>query len=415
MGFIHAWTPMEGLPPQIATFLTGLWARVSPWLDDTWRWVRGRWDILGETTSEWGTRLAFVWEDPFLLIASMVVVLLVSNLVLLFFTFSLRAVHYFRDQYRQRMHATWNRLVPGFIAGEETLGEIRRSVPRKDYRLFGAYVRPFLLDIEGEDRARLLGLMEALDYAGFLRKMLSHRSEWNRSFAVHFLGLIKAPETVVLVRPLLRDRSELVRYAASEALMALQDAQSVPVILKALSRTAQDRQDQVSSLLAEFGREILPVLHKLLEAPWAPDWLRVLMINVMGDYVYIDATWDILQTATQTGDRDIFIACLRALAEFEDSTLVGFFEDHLHHDDPVARGVAARALGRIGNQRHLESLAEMLRRNEFWVLREAVNAMIEYGPDGQAALLTAYRVGLVNPLAARLIREALPDETGLPS
>ena len=410
---------MEGLPPKIATFGIELWARVSPWLEDAWWRVRGAWDltgkIIGETASDWGGALARVWEDPFLLIASMVIVLLCSNLLLLFFTFFLRAVYHVRDRHRQTMHATWNRLVPGFIAGEETLEEIRRSVARKDYRLFGAYVRPFLLDIEGEDRARLLGLMEALDYTGFLRDMLSNRSEWTRSFAVHFLGLIKTLETVAWVRPLLQDRAELVRHAASEALMQLQDAQSVPVILKELSRTAKDRQDRVSSLLAEFGREILPVLHKLLAAPWAPDWLRVLMIDLMGHTVYIEATWDILQTATQTGDRDVFIACLRALAEFEDSTLVGFFEDYLHHADPVARGVAARALGKIGNQRHLEPLVEMLRHNEFWVLREAVNAMLEYGPDGKAALLAAYRVGLVTPLAARLIREALPDAAGLPS
>lgn len=407
---------MERLPLQFETFAAGLWARVSPWLDHAWSRVLGWWEFsgnfAGEKASQWGERLAFLWEDPFLLIAFLVVALLFSNLVLLFFTFSLRTVYYFRDKHRQAMHDTWNRLVPGFIAGEETLEEIRRNVAAKDMRLFGAYVRPFLLDIEGKDRDRLLALMEVLDYTGFLRKMLSHRSEWTRSFAVHFLGVIKDGETAVLVRPLLRDRSELVRYAASEALMQLQDTPSVPVILKDLSRTTKDRRDRVSSLLAEFGRGILPVLHKLLEAPWAPDWLRVLMINLIGDYVYIEATWDILRTATQTGDRDVFIACLRALGEFEDSTLVGFFEDHLHHDDPVARGVAARALGRIGELRHLEPLVEMLRQNEFWVLREAVNAMLEYGPDGQATLLAAYRVGRVSPLAARLIREALPDMAG---
>ncbi len=51
----------------------------------------------------------------------------------------------------------------------------------------------------------------------------------------------------------------------------------------------------------------------------------------------------------------------------------------------------------------------MLRSGDFWVLREAVGALMEYGEEGRHSLMDAWRRGAVSPLAARLIREAMPE------
>ncbi len=247
-----------------------------------------------------------------------------------------------------------------------------------------------------------------MGFAELLVGMLSQRSQWSRSFALHFLGLMGASEQVDHIRPHLADRSELVSHSAAEALMLLKDVASVPLILKGMAHSAERRQDRVSALISTYGAEIMPVLHRLLRESWLTGWMQVLILNAMADQVYLDAAWDILELATQTGEREVLIACLRALAEFEDDTLVGYFEDLLADADPVVRSVAARALGKIGEARHLEPLGGMLRSDNFWLLRETVGAMLALGPGGRRALADLERRGEVSPLARRLIHEALP-------
>ena len=356
--------------------------------------------------ADWAPILTQMATDPRWVLVEVVGLMFVCMAFMFAYIVVLRVRAKWTGRRRARRYREWFTLVPSYLSGALTVEETAGQVAPGDFRLFAEFLRPFLIDLTGADQERLLQLLHAMGLPGRLLPMLRSWSAWDRSFALHYLGLIGEKDALPAIRPLLQDRVERVRFNAAESLMRMEDASAVPDVLELVERHYRERQDLASWLVFSAGNELLPIFQLLVREGYTADWLSVIVLNLLGSRGFLDATWDILDLSVRTGDREVRLACYRALAGFEESTLVGLFEEGMEGEDPRVASVCARALGRIGNATHIPDLLGLLSHQDFWVLKEAVQALVELGPAGRKALMQSDPDRPMSMLAARLVQEA---------
>jgi HEAT repeat protein len=344
---------------------------------------------------------------PHLFIAAYIVfALLALNLMLMVVAIGLR-IRARRDiRHRSAAFAVWNRRVPAYLCGELNILTVQESVSVRDLPLFAGFIQPFLVDISGEDKARLLRLCDGVDLVAFLIAALRARSVYERGFAAHLLGLLGHAPAIPPLIAALEDRSELVRFAAAEALLQLHHLAALPVILGWLTGQGRSTGDRFFGLVMRFGPGVCPVLHELIRKPGLDDRVRVVAISGLAHYTHREATWDVLDTATHTANREVRLSALRALVKFEEPTLLPFFETLLGDKDPQVRSIAAKAVGQLGSEDAAAGLARLLRDADFWVLRAAVAALVGLGPVGLETLDVAEKGAATSDKARQLIAEA---------
>ena len=355
------------------------------------------WPFLSWVFSDWANVVSALIYLQFLILLLMIVQM-----------FVFRVTSHYRERYRAEKFKLWNAMIPEYLDGGIRVEAFGESLTRKDRFLFGEKMIPYLLDIEGDDKRRLITLFKALKYDRFLAGQFRKGNVWRRAFAVHFLGLMADQDAIPLIQERLDDRSEIVRGLAAEVLMRLKDVDSVERILEILSSSRQERQERISQVLLEFGSEILPELLRIFRKATLAPWVIVMVVRVFKYHVYLESTWDVLDLLVRSGDEDVRIAAIQALVEFEDPSLAELFVDHLGDENLVVRAMAAKGLGRVGGEQHIASLAELVVQEDFWVVKNAIDALVELGSPGMEALQMAFITGDLTLTAELLIREAIP-------
>lgn len=373
--------------PNLPDWLTGAGVWAGRWLHDAWAWMLSspRMDVL----------LGYIGLQVGL------IVLLVAYALLL------RALREVRRRRRERLYTAWHYLVPAFLLGELDATYLRHSIRRRDFPLFFGFLRPYLLDLAGSDAQHLIGFLADLGIQEYLARRLRSRWKARRAAAAHDLGLMAGPWAIPLLREALNDPAEPVVVQATEALMRLQDFESIVTALRRVSGFSGFNRQRVSLYLMEAGPEILPALQQQVRALDTPPWLAVQELDVLAHHRHVAATWDVLDLYTRTNNREVRIACAKTLATLGEPTLVGLFEEMLDDPDPVVRSQGAIALGKIGGPQHAQRLVSLLRSDNYWLLQHAVTALDRIGALEQAARDVGQADAAVSPRAREVIREVL--------
>lgn len=310
---------------------------------------------------------------------------------------------------RAKLYTVWHYLVPAYLSGEIDQMHLAASLARRDYPLFAQFLRPYLVDLAGSDARRLSALLSDLGFKDYLRRFIHHRSPWRRAYALHFFALIEDPEALPIIRNALDDRSEFVVYQAAEALMRLHDFQSIAAVLARVSALSNANRERLAVYMMEFGVQILPVLQQMVREAGAPPWLQVVVLQVLAYHRFTPATWDILYRYLHTTEREVRIACVKALAACGEPTLVGFFEEMLGDRDPVVQAEAAKAIGQMGESHHAAMLARLLLSRDFWVVKHAIGALMRLDMLPWVILQGRYGRAQFSATARALIREELAE------
>ena len=376
---------------------------------DSWREI---WQLLGEWlpdgSSLWETIqawLAFAFLDLPSAITTLTLFGLGVAVLLIIYTVGMRLVTESRERRDRIQRRAWIRTVSRYLAGDDKAADPIRGLESKQFRKLVGLLTEYLMDLEGEDRIRLTGLLSERDYITHLRKLLLSRREEDRLFSAHLLGVMRDGEAIPDLRQALEDRSELVRLAAASALMQAGDTDSVPDLMQRIGRHPRLR-ERLRYLLFEFGPRILPQLGDMLLQKTLEPWGMVTILDVMRTYAYSEKATEILYLATTTRHREVRLAAIKALSAFDDPTLEGFFEDCLEDPDPVVRAYAARAMGNIGNETVLPRMTSLLAEGDFWVVKTVAEALLELGEPGREVLAWARRSGLP-PQSDALVEELL--------
>jgi serine/threonine-protein kinase len=196
--------------------------------------------------------------------------------------------------------------------------------------------------------------------------------------------LIRAndPETIKYLIPVLKDENEYARRAAVEVLNEIGDAKSVKFLLEAIKDDDWWVRSRAGDALGKIGGPKVIDAVLLLARDKDAD-LRRAAIEILNQTKDERAVNDLIEA---TRDKDWWV-CERsvdALAEIGSKRAVPRLVEMLQTTPPRSLPVVVRAIGRLGEPKHIESLLPFLSRPEKELRIEAMQALVRISDEGRA-------------------------------
>ncbi len=304
--------------------------------------------------------------------------------LLLGYLFIQRAVRSVAERRRQRRIARYRPLVDTITQhglSAATLTTLRHVPTSHHPTLSGLLLAP-LHSTKGEMVGHVHAAASALGLVDQWKADLEHRHWWRRAEGARALGFVEDPSALPLILGALEDDHKEVRAAAVDAVGRLRDERAIPALLAQLNDGSQHQGVRVIDALSSLGPTVTPALIDL--ARTQPESLRRIA-DVLG-MIGAPGAVDVLVDWCSDPRSEVRAAALTALGS------LGLTDRSYYHvlkalgdDDPQARAMAARALGRSGRADAAVRLAARL-DDEWLPAAQAAGALRQLGAPGRAAL-----------------------------
>jgi HEAT repeat protein len=289
------------------------------------------------------------------------------------------------------MLAPYRRALVEMASGEDDDGLAKAelsAVPARVWARLRPSVVAFLPKVRGfpaDDLGELMRVHGELDAAVAL---LTSRSAVRRARAAYLFGLVRDPEGVALLLPLLSDPAADVRLVATRALGNIGDPSAANGVLGAL-RTVRGQIGLPAWVAAEallsMGVEIAPALQAGLASQ--DPAVRNVCAVVAGHGTYL-ATAPQLRILLATDiDVDVRASAAVALGRVgggDDAANLARYVDA--SETTVLRRTCTTALGDLGRREGMETLAVLLGDSDRRVAELAADSLVRIGPEGIARL-----------------------------
>lgn len=283
------------------------------------------------------------------------------------------------------------------------IGDERYELPRPR-GLVGRAAREtivsFLAALRGEARERLVTILHEGGYVEPVARALRSRSAIARARAAMLLGGMRATGAGgALVDRVLHDRSPEVRAVAAEALGALHNVASVPILIAALRDPARHSELRISAVLVRLGAAAVPAVETVLHD--ADERVVRLALDVLLD---IGASVGASALAVSTGHASPEVRARAAeLLGASGDPAAGAAALELTHDEIwFVRVRAAKALDRLGvpeepheREAYYGRLERMLDDPVWHVRRNAAATLADAGRRGERILRAHGGVGTI--------------------
>lgn len=271
-----------------------------------------------------------------------------------------------------------------------------------DRRLLAEIGRELMDIMRGEDRGRLLAVLENVGVVAVMLADIQTGSAHQRADAAAFLAPFDRPDCrAALVSALEGDPRPAVRVAAAFGLAEWGALPPLPQVVAALDAVGALRSRRVMSLFRKLAARVPAQLADL--GAGAPDpAMLVLILDALAQAGYLDAL-PLMLSATSHPKLDVRAEAFRALAQLghpaaEQAVACGL-------DDPAwpVRAQAALCVGKVGIAALKGRLLVLLGDAEWWVRYRAAEALAELGPSGLDSLRVVSRQATAAGRIAQLI------------
>ena len=202
-----------------------------------------------------------------------------------------------------------------------------------------------------------------------------------QSKAVDVLVKINHPDTIQYLLPALKDESEYARRAAVEVLNAVGNANSVKDLLSAIKDDDWWVRSRAGDALAEIGGPI--VVDSVVSLITSEDEeIRRTAIEILNSTKDQRAVEGLLK-ATDDSDWWVRERAVDALSKIGDTRALPKLESMLGKD-PKTDTVVIRALGKLGNHKHISRILPLLQSPEREVQVEAIKALSQLSDESHA-------------------------------
>lgn len=327
---------------------------------------------------------------PSVLVALTVAVTAVA-LVLAVFVVGVRLVRLGRERKAAGLLAPHRLALLAVSAGEDDDGEglaHLRNVEPSSWHDVGPTVTDTLAKLRGQPADDLVSVLRHHGDIDRAVSDLRSGSVVRRARAAHLLGLVRDPERVPDLIPLLSDRSAEVRLVAVRALGAIGDPAAADEVLASVGMV-RGRVGVpafvVAEALASMGsgtkETLLHGLHK------QDPVVRTVAALVAGHLTLVSASRSLRELLDHDPDTDVRLTASAALGRVGGPEDVSSLVRHTSPETtPPLRRACAAALGDLGAPNAAEGLLPLLADQDRRLAEIAARSLIRLGPVGTARL-----------------------------
>jgi len=248
-------------------------------------------------------------------------------------------------------------------------------IPSHELGYLEEFLLPYLESLKGESFDKLVAVAH---HSGLVKRLLQEgRSPiaWRQAKAVYFLGLIREPQVLPLLKPGLSS-GDMFWFYPSVIALARNNLRNLPQVLEALRHRTDWTEHLGVSIFAEMGEEVCPQLLDTLAQGETSSKLEGLSLAVMAHFGYQGSEALLNETILHSKDRELRIRALRAWGQLK----LGYFEGlalALKDPDWEIRVAAVTALGSSGTEGQAVLAHPLLRDSDWWVRLRAAETMLK--------------------------------------
>lgn len=276
----------------------------------------------------------------------------------------------------------WQPILLRYLEGLLNTSSFSDSIKKKDYDHFGEFIENHIVDLRGDDRSKLIALLRSMDFGSLKTIQLHSKSKWKRAYAAHFLGLLGHSTSIPDLEVLLSDPSQVVAYSAAISIIRLGGYNRISSIINIFN----NREDYITSRMKEilliYGKADPNGYIKLINHPHLSSQLAIDIIEVLTELRLFEGGKQVLDLAQKTEDREIIIACIKALGELSILESKDFLMKCLKDDNWIIRSQAAKSLTQIGDEKIIPPLSMGLEDNNYWVRYYSASSIAKLGESG---------------------------------
>ncbi len=307
--------------------------------------------------------------------------------ILVFFLFHLGYVFVKQlgSKIRAHIRARMQDMLFGYMLGE--IGIEKLTFRRFQRTVFTEVFTTIVAITTGRKQERLKEVVRALGFIASLESSLFSVFPVKRLRSCRMLGLLESGSSADAITRALLDPNPKVVSAAIIALGEIREEKTVPSLLRLFSVCSFPHAWLIAAILSFFDKGIYEPMKPYLKLNTLPEKKLILLLRVAGELQLVESIEELKALYTESNSLDVRIASLNAIGRLNDLFAVKTILDALSHSEWQVRATACRIVGEMSLKGAAYRLIPLLKDSNFYVRRNAANALINLGKIGITATL----------------------------
>lgn len=241
--------------------------------------------------------------------------------------------------------------------------------------------------IRGKRQERLKEAVKTLGLIASLENSLSSTSPVKRVRSCRMLGLLESRSSVDVLTRKLFDPNPKVASAAIIAIGEIRDEKTLPALLKLFSVCSFPHAWLIASVLSFFGKAVYQPIKPYLKHGNLPEKKLILLLKVIGELQIVESIEELKVLYMESPSIDVKIASMNAIGRLNDLFAVKMILDALSNPLWQIRATACRIIGEMCIKGAAYRLIPLLKDSNYYVRKNAANALVNLGKLGITAML----------------------------
>lgn len=306
-----------------------------------------------------------------------------ATMVLFAYTIGLRIATILGDRRRAALIALWRDIITVAALSHDEAGSMPLpSIPRADRIDILEEWNRTRATIEGSATDNLVTLAKRMGLPAIAKKMLTRRRLRSKLLAMQTLGHLLDKDSWAPIEELLRSDSTALSITAAVALVDIDAQRAVRQLVPMITQRRDWPRTRVSHFLCMAGSELISEpMYRAIRSSDPDELVYLLQFVQLVEADVIDAlAVDLIQSSDSPA---VLTAALKLISGHAGVPRIAALAQH---ETWFVRLQAAKALGRVGQEEHLELLEDMLDDREWWVRYRAAQSIVSLPFLGPNAL-----------------------------
>ncbi len=305
--------------------------------------------------------------------------------------------------------AVYENLVKSVRFGHATNDEIKKTIHPQDYHYFQRYLQETISTIEDIDVSAEKKIAEVSGFIDYLTKRIENSKKWEKVIAVRVLSYFRDSKNIPLFQKILKEETfPQAIYAAGMGLALCKESDSFRTVGSRIWEMSEHNQEALLVILNIYGEAVAPDVHDILREGRLADEGKMVSTRFLSECHYKEAVPTIVRMLQVENSQQVIASLLNALKHLGDKSVLNDVLPFLEHKNFILRIEALHVVAEAGGVVYLQHIERHLNDENWWVRREAAQAMAGMGKKGISRLKAVARENNESPrIAARGILSEL--------